>query len=251
VSAPLHQSNPPLAHLLDLTLPTVQQNLALDEVLLQQAEHKLLPIPILRLWESTQYAVVLGRAGKVVAEVQLDHCNQDELPVLRRCSGGGTVLVGPGCLLYALILPKDFCGPHAGITDTTTHLLDQLSETFQKAGYQIEPAGTSDLARARCKVSGNSQRWLRNTLLHHGTFLYEFEIALTSRYLQNPGRQPAYRANRSHDEFLSNLPCTQNELKQLLIDGWQAKPAEWTLPIDQVTELVREKYQQDSWNYKL
>jgi lipoate-protein ligase A len=42
-------------------------------------------------------------------------------------------------------------------------------------------------------------------LLHHGTILYDFDIAAASRFLAMPSRQPAYREGRSHADFLINV----------------------------------------------
>src|SRR5258708_40181256 len=91
---------------LDLTLPTPQQNLACDEALLDAGEEGL-GEGVLRTWESKEYFVVLGHACKARADVNLDTCRAQGIPVLRRCSGGGTVVQGPGCFNYAGILRID------------------------------------------------------------------------------------------------------------------------------------------------
>jgi len=67
------------------------------------------------------------------------------------------------------------------------------------------------------KVSGSAQRRGRRALLHHGTLLYDFDPALAVRYLKEPSRQPAYRARRSHGEFLGNLPLTGEEVRARLV----------------------------------
>src|SRR4051794_8509460 len=91
---------------LDLTLPTLAENLALDEALLLEAESGQ-GGEVLRVWEWPTYAVVLGAAGKVADDVDTTACAADGIPLGRRSSGGGTVLLGPGCLLYALVLRYD------------------------------------------------------------------------------------------------------------------------------------------------
>jgi lipoate-protein ligase A len=93
--------------LLKLSLPTIAENLALDEALLEEAETKHHAQGILRLWEASQLAVVLGRSSAVADEVNLPYCEQHEIAVARRCSGGASVVVGPGCLMYSVVLPLD------------------------------------------------------------------------------------------------------------------------------------------------
>src|SRR5258708_1582967 len=95
-------ANSPM-QLLDLTLPTPAENLAGDEALLDWREAE--PGPdILRFWTPDRYFVVVGYANKVAREVDLEACRARQVPILRRCTGGGAVLQGPGCLNYALIL---------------------------------------------------------------------------------------------------------------------------------------------------
>ena len=89
---------------LDLTLPGPAENLALDEALLEEAESTGMPLETLRLWEAPQHAVVIGRSSHMAAEVRGDVCRELNVPVLRRISGGAAVVVGPGCLMYAVVL---------------------------------------------------------------------------------------------------------------------------------------------------
>src|SRR4051794_13262168 len=92
-------------HCLDLTYDSPAANLALDEALLDACE--IGGAEVLRFWESPKYFVVVGYSNKVDTEVNVSECRKRNVPVLRRCSGGGTVLQGPGCLNYSLILNFD------------------------------------------------------------------------------------------------------------------------------------------------
>src|SRR6516225_6073909 len=108
--------------LLDLTLPTPAENLACDEALLEECEDHGGP-GILRFWQPSQYFVVVGYGNKVAAEVNTEYCEGQGIPVLRRCSGGGTVLQGPGCLNYSLVLPIDLSPMLGGIASTNEFVL--------------------------------------------------------------------------------------------------------------------------------
>src|SRR5262245_42846766 len=90
--------------LLDLTLPTPAENIALDEALLDAAEAGELADDLLRLWESPQPIVVIGRSSRVAAEVNESACRLRGIPILRRASGGSAIVAGPGCLMYAVVL---------------------------------------------------------------------------------------------------------------------------------------------------
>lgn len=88
---------------LNLSFSTPAANLACDEALLDWREEER-GGEILRFWESPEPFVVVGYANKIGTEVNASACEAKNIPVYRRCSGGGTVLQGPGCLNYALIL---------------------------------------------------------------------------------------------------------------------------------------------------
>src|SRR5665213_1107089 len=89
----------------DISFPTPQENIVFDEVLFNLAE-KHEAGEFLRFWESSRIFIVLGRIGNENVDVNADNVQKDSIPVLRRSSGGGTVLQGPGCLNYTLVLSK-------------------------------------------------------------------------------------------------------------------------------------------------
>ena len=236
-------------HFLDLTLPTLAENLALDEALLVDAET--CGPALLRIWNWSQYAVILGAGGKLNEEIEAAACEADGVSVARRSSGGGTVLLGPGCLLYSLILPYE---RHTALKDVNAcyrHVLGEMAEALTGLAPNISQAGTSDLACAGRKFSGNSQQRKRTHFLHHGTLLFAFDLAKIARYVKQPPRQPAYRQGRGHDAFLMNLPATAIELTLRLRRQWQAVKSLETWPEEKVAELVREKYGRDKWTMRL
>lgn len=191
-----------------------QAHLDLDERLLDIAEAK--GHAFLRFWESPSYFVVLGRSNVAEAEVNLAACTKDQIPVLRRCSGGGTVLQGPGCLNYALVFPIDFAPQLATISDTTQWIMAQNAQAIRTQLPSIQVQGISDLTFNGLKFSGNAQRRKRNAVLFHGTFLLNFDLDKISQYLAMPTKQPEYRQNRPHREFCTNLPITPSQVKAAL-----------------------------------
>ncbi|MCA9018167.1 MAG: hypothetical protein KDA77_22785, partial [Planctomycetaceae bacterium] len=182
----------------------------------------------------------------------LAHCKQDHVPVLRRCTGGGTVLLGPGCFIFSLFLRITADQHLAGIEVTTREILNRIRASLEQhnPGFKIELQGISDLTIDGRKFSGNSQRWLTTTLLHHGTILYDFDLDRIPRYLTSPEREPEYRSHRDHLEFVTNFPMQKQELAQLFIDTWNAGKPEPNLPLDRVEQLVTEKYATEKWNLR-
>ena len=235
---------------LDLTFPTPQKNLACDEALLDLCENGG-GDELLRFWEPREYFVVLGYANKAQSEAKLEACREANLPVLRRCSGGGAVVQGAGCLNYSLFLRITETGPLQSITETNCFIMKRQQEALQNLfGGQIIVQGVTDLTIDGLKFSGNAQRRKREFLLFHGTFLLDFNLDLIERLLPMPSQQPAYRNARQHVDFVTNLSVPASTIKQSLARTWNAtEPAE-PLPNDKIDELVTEKYSKQAWNFK-
>ena len=127
---------------LDLTLPTAEENLALDEALLLQAEAGR-GGEALRLWEWPRPAVVLGSGCKLADDVDDAACLADGVPILRRSSGGGTVLLGQGCLCYSLVLAFARDVMLTDVQPSYRFILPRVIQALDVAGVVQE--GISDL----------------------------------------------------------------------------------------------------------
>jgi lipoate-protein ligase A len=233
-------------HFLDLTLPTLADNLALDEALLLEAEAGS-AAEVLHLWEWPAPAVVLGSGCRLVEDVATAICEADGVPILRRASGGGTVLLGAGCLCFSLVLVYERAQALREIRPSYLFILKRIRAALADLLPGIECAGTSDLAAGGRKFSGNAQQRKRRHLLHHGTLLYGFDLSLVGRYVRLPPRQPEYRGRRDHADFLRNLPTDAGELKRRLCGAWEAETELRTWPKELVRQLVEEKYGKADW----
>jgi lipoate---protein ligase len=233
---------------LDLTLASAAANLACDEALLDACEDGVAE-EVLRFWEPEQCFVVAGYSNAVAREVNLAACQQAGLRVFRRCSGGGTVLQGPGCLNYSLALKIEGRPPLETITGANNHIMARQREALSNVLRQpVEIKGCTDLTLGELKFSGNAQRRKRHALLFHGTFLLRFDLSLMDRFLNMPSRQPDYRTGRPHNRFLVNLDVTASAIKDALREAWAAHAP---LPVaPDCQRLIEEKYARDDWNLK-
>jgi len=234
---------------LDLTLPTPEENLACDEALLDQAEAGA-GEEVLRFWEPLQHFVVVGYANRAATEVNVAACAKLGVPILRRCSGGGAVLQGPGCLNYALVLRIDERLQGIGLTNLLIMTRHQQA-LARAAGRPVAVKGVADLALGDRKFSGNSQRRRQRFLLFHGTFLLDLDVELIECCLRPPTRQPDYRRNRAHVEFVLNLHLPAASVKQALRESWQTDGPLDQLPTERLASLWQEKYARAAWNLKL
>jgi lipoate---protein ligase len=188
---------------------TAEQQLAEDRRLFDRVEDGAAD-SCWRLWESATTAVVLGRFGDVATDVFEAHCHHDRVPMIRRFSGGGAVVVGRGCLNFTVVFALPVYPELADVARSFRIVLRGIADALAVDGLAL--AGGTDLAVGGRKVSGNAQRRGRRALLHHGTLLYDFDPMLAARYLREPRRQPAYRVRRPHTDFLGCLPVAREVL---------------------------------------
>lgn len=237
---------------LPLSLETPAQNLALDEALLESAEAGEIG-SVLRFWESPSHFVTLGYTNRASTEANVEECARQNVPILRRASGGGTVLQGPGSWNYALIDRIDE-GRALDVESTNRRVMETNRAIFEELlGERVEIAGHTDLItvdETRLKFSGNAQRRKQRFFLFHGTALLDFDLDLVQTLLRAPSKEPEYRANRSHRSFIRNLPLGREALELAFRRAWKAETALENVPMERVEKLVREKYALDAWNLR-
>ena len=236
---------------LDRTLPSPEENLALDEALLDAAEHGGHG-PVLRFYEPTQYFVVVGYGNRIGSEVNRDFCEANRIPILRRCTGGGTVLQGPGVLNYTLILPAESGSPCANIPGANQFVMERNRAAIRSVDglVQVEIEGCSDLTLRGRKFSGNAQRRRQKFMLFHGSFLLGMDLGLIEKALQMPSKQPKYRDGRTHSDFLCNLNVAPDAVKGAMKNVWGAKGNGNPDLQEILSPTLVQKYRSADWNLK-
>jgi lipoate---protein ligase len=237
---------------LEHSCPNLAANLALDEALLVEVEGG--AEPVLRIWESPEFAVVLGASGRWREDVDGEACQADGVAIARRSSGGGTVLIGPGALNAAVVLPLDVAPGLAAVDVAQRFVLERFAEGLRRINPAVEVQGSGDLVLGLRKFGGSAQRRLRRHFLVHVSILYRFPIDRVGRYLRMPARQPEYRQGRPHEEFLTNLEVDREPLIAAIRDAWIPRgelttPA--TVPEALVRLLVETKFADPAWVERL
>jgi len=238
--------------LVDFSFDSPADNLALEEAILNAVERDESEDTI-RFWESTSPFVVLGVGQVLREEVNEAACARDAVPVLRRCTAGGCVVQGPGCLNFSLFLRYDRFPEVRQLRPSYCYILKGVVEALQSLGVSAQIEGVSDLAVSGMKISGNAQKRRKFAILHHGTVLYSMDPALMERYLLEPTTRPEYRGTRSHLEFVRPVALDPFALRGAIGHVLHA-PSTAVLPakseLDECAALSRTKYSQREWTYR-
>lgn len=196
-------------------------NLEYERILLTKIEKN--PSDVFLVFYENLDSVILGRTLDVEKEVYL---KKKHPAVLRRMSGGGSVVHGRGNLNYALFLNLSTFPDCYPIQASYERILGAVIDGFAPM-LSLSRKGLSDLCVTQkgvpVKISGNAQARKKGWILHHGTFLYDPELIQKIRYfLRPPPKQPEYRQNRTHEKFLiqSLPPLSAAEVKRCFIRGF-------------------------------
>jgi lipoate-protein ligase A len=167
-------------------------------------------------------AVVMGLSGKPGKMLNMEKFVGSQasamppVPVIRRFSGGGTVVVDHNTLFVSWVCSKDVLPRSA--TSSPPALMRWSAEFYggvlercrrQILGHQLALADKfglqeHDYCIGTRKFGGNAQCLTRNRFVHHTSFLWDFDPG-NMQYLALPEKRPAYRDDRDHNEFLCRL----------------------------------------------
>jgi len=157
----------------------------------------------LRIYRPDETMVVLGRSSKPDVELHVDRILLDDVPIYRRPGGGCSVVLDPGNVVVAVVLPVP------GLTKTkewyercTQWMIDGLT----KIGIEgVRKAGISDLAIGDRKIAGSAVYRAKGVFYYAVTLLVDPDLNLIPRYLTHPPIEPDYRGGRDHLDFVIAL----------------------------------------------
>ena len=123
---------------------------------------------VLLLWRNRP-AVVVGCYQNICREVHVRALLEQNIPVVRRMSGGGTVYHDLGNLNYTLITDQ------SGALDYDRCLAPVL-RALNALGVPAQKSRTCDITVDRKKISGSAQKIANGRVLHHGTLLFDADL---------------------------------------------------------------------------
>ena len=178
--------------------------------------------------------VVMGASGKADQEVFEEELLEAGIPLHKRKGGGGTVLLGPEIIVVTV---------HAGVAHRFRNLayfhginqaLIDVMSTWQ--GLPYAQRGISDIAVNDRKIVGSSIFRRRQYLLYQASILVELNLPLMDRLLRPPTRQPDYRRNRNHADFVTSLRALgiNHSFEDMMEDLRQGLPGRLRIHLDEV-----------------
>lgn len=161
-------------------------------------------------------AIVMGLSAKVSELVNLEKIKSAPLPIIKRFSGGGTVVVDENTLFITFIMNRELLNIALQPEVIMKWTESLYKEVFLSSHFQLRE---NDYVFQEKKFGGNAQYLRKDRFLHHTSFLWDFDQEKMD-YLLHPAKTPTYREGRSHSDFLCKMkdyePSKENFLDRVL-----------------------------------
>lgn len=226
-------------------------NLAAEEFLLKNKTDD-----ILMLWQSHP-SVIVGKHQNTLAEVNIDYARENHIAVIRRISGGGTVYHDQGNINISLMTTVSKNKNLIDFKSFTRPIRDFLHQFELKTAFE----GKNNLTINGKKFSGNSAHVFKNSVLHHGTLLYQTDLEKLEKVTRPNSKNIAdksIKSIRAHvtniADFLSHPPSTdrfREDLKQFLKRHYSIHTERPLSKAEEqaIEKLATEKYKNWQWTF--
>jgi lipoate-protein ligase A len=206
-------------------------------------------------------SVSLGRFQVAGEVVDLDACERDGVPVVRRSSGGGAIYTDDRQLVYALVWrPERPLRAEEGFV----HVCGAIVRALARLGVpDARRTGVNDVVVRGRKVSGSAQAVRRGVHLVHGTVLVDADLDAMFTYLrplpdklERAGLRSARERVTTLAEVLGGAPAmaeVKGAVSEQLaaVAGGAPEPGGLTAEERGRAEgLVAERFSQRAWNLR-
>jgi lipoate---protein ligase len=207
------------------------------------------------LWRNGP-SVIVGKHQNTLAEINYDFISKNNIKVVRRISGGGTVFHDLGNINFTFIRNGD-PGKLIDFRKFTQPVIDVLATLGIEARFE----GRNDLTIGGKKFSGNAEHVFKNRVLHHGTMLYEAKMTdLTNALNVDPDKfkDKAIKSVRSRVTNISEHLTTPLDIQDFITlvmnhivsTHQDAKLYQFSeQDRNGINELVKRKYSTWEWNF--
>lgn len=224
-------------------------NLAAEEVLLRNNSKNIIFLYI------NKPSIIVGKHQNTLSEINPQFLEENEIPVFRRLSGGGTVYHDWGNINYCIIENGE-PGHLVDFVRATTPVVEAL----KNYGIEARHGKRNDLLAGFKKISGNACHVYKSRAMHHGTLLYSANLQSLTEGLKADSlkfKDKSVKSVRSEVVNIKDLIDKQhspeefmNQIGDFLIKKFRAQPYNFIEEdLRRIEKLKNEKYDTWEWNY--
>jgi lipoate-protein ligase A len=194
-----------------LNLIHLENNSIFDQLLLEEALLRGDDRNFCIINRGSPPAIVMGISGKPEKLIDRQRYEQNPIPLIRRFSGGGTVVIDSSTLFITFIFNKADT-PLVNYPNEIMQWTEQFYRPIFPTGFMLRE---NDYVIGNRKFGGNAQSITKNRWLHHTSLLWSFNPHLM-QLLTIPEKRPEYRQSRDHLDFLMTLDAYYGTPEELI-----------------------------------
>lgn len=155
------------------------------------------------VWQPEETVIVLGQSNSIDSALFSDAVAKDGLRVTKRPSGGETVILTSSTVAFTIAKRFPVMIPFREYFRMVNGVV--IAGLEELGVSRLGSKGISDITIGNRKILGSSMRKVNDKLVYHAVLNLSEDPAIFGRYLCHPGREPDYRAGRSHSEFVTSM----------------------------------------------
>ena len=224
-------------------------NLALEEYLLKNPD---INEDIFFVWRNKK-CVILGRNQNLFNELDIEYATGNDIDIVRRSTGGGTVYHDMGNINFTFITSKITNRLH-----NYKYFLTPIISILRNLGINAKFVPKTHIFVGENKISGNAQTFYKNKMIHHGTLLFDvnkshLQNVLKSKPLIETYAIPSQRSHVLNLKEILNVEMSITDLMDYILEqiGLTSEDV-INLTVEQemeISNLAKSKYQTWSWIY--
>jgi lipoate-protein ligase A len=224
-------------------------NIAAEEYFTKQSGED-----ICMIWINER-SVIIGKHQNAYAEINYPYVRANQIPVIRRISGGGAVYHDCGNVNFTFIKKTDKTN-QVDFTRFTSIVV----KFMQSLGIDVNINKRNSLFAGNLKFSGHAEHIFHDRVLHHGTILFDTDLEKLQNCLK-PGKEFHSKAMASVRSDVGNIAPLLSEqididlftdkLLAWLIDFYPGSKSYQVMPDEMkaIIQLSETKYKTWEWNF--
>ena len=146
-------------------------------------------------------SIIIGKHQNTLAEINYQYVKENNIAVVRRLSGGGTVYHDLGNLNFSFIKNS---GNDKNLVDFKMYTTP-IIEVLKQLGVNAEFGGHNDIQVNGFKISGNAEHIFKKRVLHHGTLLFSSDLSILNNAIKAPENRYSDKAVKSVRAVVANI----------------------------------------------